>query len=399
MDDLCAKLQGILLWTLRMVPTLAEGNPEWQDRGIPVTGSLTTRSCRRKSTSNAQKDPRQPSSSNTQTDYGKASIGNPNSRKAHGQVFLCAVIAWYLMKNASFVYDSETRNGKTVRAELWNQLEALANVDNNDNGANTVAMEQAAGCILRWYHSHSVVKISEALRKEDPAGYEALQINLAKHEELSDWWRSKAQKAVRLYGQGRFARQTIGHEIANLAALCGEVDAEDTSTTATGLSCLDYVKELVHTRRETDTVESGAPDVQRWDESHAVTSTMPRPAPWELSCLGHHLPGMYLGRHDARVSNNTTTGRVVSSGSQVLKADFGFYNSQSRYSKVSVGHAVSAGMPRVPIVRLHLHSVVGPQPSGPSGLVVGPDDFLGHLRQGPRASIHLHTRRSRYPSR
>lgn len=265
--DLTEKLRGILIWVLQIAPTLAAGNNEWQDGRIPITGSSTSRRC--KGLRSSVQD-------------------GATSSKVQSHVFYCTLIAWYVMHNAGLICDS-----KEVKDEIWKRLRDLAGINNTDNGANTVASEDALGCVLRWFHSHSIARISEALRKEDPGRFEALHIKIEEHQTNSDAWRAKAAKGARLYGQGRFARQSISHEIANIASLCDEIDAKDESTVASGLSCLSYVKELVQARQETEKVESGAPSVERWDASHTMISAMPRPAPWELSCLGHHLPGVY----------------------------------------------------------------------------------------------------------
>lgn len=289
-NDLVQKLRGILVWVLQIAKDLVAGDAKWpDDERIPVTGKSTQRRCKRPI---ALRDRSNTSTTQTKNFHPlrSASSGgkvNKASPKVHSQVFYCSLMVWYVMHNAETICDSEE-----VKEEIWKRLGDLAGINNTENGYNSVPTENGLGCVLRWFHSHSIVKISEKLYQEDQDRFEGLHINVADHLDNSEKWRAKAGKAVRLYGQGRFARQIIGHEIANIVSLCEEIDAKDESTIVSGLSCLEYVRELVKTRPETDKIESGAPHVERWDASHDMTSAMPRPAPWELSCLGHHLPGM-----------------------------------------------------------------------------------------------------------
>ncbi|KAK0711804.1 hypothetical protein B0H67DRAFT_301164 [Lasiosphaeris hirsuta] len=266
------KLRGIFAWILWLSPTLTDGHPAWLDGRVSVNCQWSSRPCR---------------------DWLVAF--KRDGVHSHHR-FYCTLIIWYMMKNAPFVYGlGNAAEAKSLRT----QAEFLARLSNSDSKADTVASDDAFGCILRWYHSHCIMEMAKTLSididntsgpgtPEPETGDES--VKFPNHQDLSNHWRAKAGKVVRLYGQGRFAGQNIGHEIANMASLRPEIGAEDAMTPDGALPCLEYIKELVGARRETEKVELGAPDVQRWDASHSVKSAMPRPAPWELSCLGHHLP-------------------------------------------------------------------------------------------------------------
>ena len=280
MEILKAHITGLLMWNLQVFPRLAAGSVGMQDGMIPVTeGGLSSsppvRRCRKA----------QPESTNGNPQLSGRNPRNNIPTEIRTRGFYCSVIVWYVMKNAGFVLESEN-----VKAEIWKCLKQFDSVNNEDNQANTVSVGDALGCILRWFHSHSVIKIYEMIRAEDPSYSGPTTVNIERHRVLADHWGAKAGKSLRLFGQGRFARQTIGHELANLAALSLEIGAEDRPAAGLGMRCLDYIKEHIRGRRDTARVESGAPNVQRWDAAHTVKSAMPRPAPWELSCLAHYLP-------------------------------------------------------------------------------------------------------------
>jgi hypothetical protein len=164
---------------------------------------------------------------------------------------------------------------------------------NADNRTDTAILDDAYGCILRWYHSFSVWKLCQRLNTEDSVRFGKLNIEVkeAEHKQLSDHWQEKAEKALRLFGQGRYLHQTLGHQIAYLTLVGNElgVDPGPRLQMGVNLGCLDQAIRLLSKRRGTSTLYPGASRVSRWD-NHDVRSAAKRPVSWELNCLGHHVP-------------------------------------------------------------------------------------------------------------
>ena len=274
--DLERTLRGIFSWVVWIIPIL-DNNDAWLSERISVN-------CRWPPNSRPCQD--------WLVTFRRDGVHNHHR-------FYCALIAWYLMKNAPFVYD---KRSDAAMEMLKYRIKMLARLQSPEK-ADVVASDDALGCLLRWYHSHCIIEMAKTLdldikhvsRPVSPAhdGEADQASNFPDHGKQLHHWRAKAGKAVRLYGQGRFIGQNIGHEIANVAALLDEIGAAEVKNLDGTLPCLEYIKELVKARKDTEKVESGSPDVQRWDASHNVKSAMPRPAPWELSCLGHHLPGKH----------------------------------------------------------------------------------------------------------
>ncbi|KAK0627931.1 hypothetical protein B0T14DRAFT_513555 [Immersiella caudata] len=272
--DLKETLRGIFSWMVWMIPKLSD-NEAWLSEMISVNCGW-------------------PSDSRPCQNWLVA-FRHDGVRNHHR--FYCALIIWYLICNAPFVYDKDNAAELEMLRERIKDLSRLRSPEK----ADVVASDDALGCLLRWYHSHCVIELAKTLglnisyvSRPGSTAHGVAEADQAPvfpdHQKQLIHWRAKAGKAVRLYGQGRLVGQNIGHEIANHAALLGEIGATEAENLDGALPCLEYIRELVKARRDTEKVESGAPEVQRWDASHNIKSAMPRPAPWELSCLGHHLP-------------------------------------------------------------------------------------------------------------
>ena len=143
-------------------------------------------------------------------------------------------------------------------------------------------------------------------------------------------WQVKAEKSLRLYEQGRLISQSLRNNVANLAILIDEIGIPDEPITQQGISCLSYVKSLIKNRQETTQLRSGASSVTRWDPENDIRSSMPRPGPWELICLEHHLP-VNLG-----IAKNT--GECMRACRKFLLSDYTFAPSWDHSRAFVVGH-------------------------------------------------------------
>jgi hypothetical protein len=70
------------------------------------------------------------------------------------------------------------------REQLWGSMPIFASFKNEDSDTGTAALDDCSMCFLRWYHSHSFVKICQSLKEQDPGRFVELDIDLAKHQRL-----------------------------------------------------------------------------------------------------------------------------------------------------------------------------------------------------------------------
>ncbi|KAK1753004.1 hypothetical protein QBC47DRAFT_50881 [Echria macrotheca] len=296
------QITSILMWVLDTFPSLVDGSICIQNGKIPATSPGTTQGLRR---------------------CGGIVSGNEytsgiNSRRATRLPTLglyCSVIAWYVVHNAAFVLDIDR-----IEYRLWKFLGAT----NEESARNEDNVEDTLGCILRWFHSWSVIRIFDKLvtrenNKPDPQLVSScgiyLNIDEWYHKKLALHWAAKAAIAVRAFGQGRLACQPIPHEVANLAALVPELGCKDVAPGPGQLGCLGYITERVTQRKPTANLESGAPSPHRWGASNRFLSAAPQRAPWELYCLGHHslLPWTQRSSHNASAIAKSFFWRIIPS--------------------------------------------------------------------------------------
>jgi hypothetical protein len=288
-DRMAYYLRGILIWICHIVPVVClkeeQGPQFWISPSDvnPAAHRLSNRRCRLVLVDSEEL----PHSRRLKVKDANDPPGGPQNRKMRLQKWYCAIILWYLIKEMFKLVEDDLE----IRNLCWSALETLGAMDNNDNATGTLLADDAYRCMLRWYHSHSIVEIYGALSGMDAksSNSEWLQIDVHTHRSLKKHWQGRAEKAIRSFGQGRLARQCIGHEDANLAMFGIEIGIMKFSLSEKGLSVLDYIKILVAKRTNTEKVNSGASKIKRW-EVRDTRSALPRPAPWELSCLGHHLP-------------------------------------------------------------------------------------------------------------
>jgi hypothetical protein len=218
-----------------------------------------------------------------QKDHGKQN--RRQEFRLRSQKWYCALIVWYMLTQCPEIFLEVDTND-----QLWNCLPDLNSIRNEDNDAGTAVLDDSYVCFLRWYHSHSVAQICRKLKKEDPDRFSRFDIDLSQHQKWANHWQIKAEKSLRLYGQGRLIYYSLGHEVANLSLLSNEIQIRNKPLGLQGSSCLDYSKDLICRRSETKVFSPGRSSIVRWDAAHDIRSATPRPAPWELSCLGHHIP-------------------------------------------------------------------------------------------------------------
>ena len=206
--------------------------------------------------------------------------------KAKDQKWCCSLILWYIMCQCPSIYASAH-----MRERLWNCIETLSSFDDTDGERDARYADEPSVCFLLWYHNHSIMKICEVLRNEDPSRFASLAVDLNKRKKWVVEWHMRTEKSLGLLGRasGRLAQQSIDYEVANLALLGEEISVVNQARTQQYKSYLQQTKDLLSSRKETKILSPGRPDVTNWRPGD-FRSVAPRPAPWELSCLNHLSP-------------------------------------------------------------------------------------------------------------
>ena len=201
------------------------------------------------------------------------------------QRWYCALIIWYVMSQCP-----EVLRGDEIQGQLLKALPILHSFKNQPKDGGTGALDDLSQYFLRWYHSHSLVEISKNLANENPDGFKVLNLDVDKHDTWAQNWQVKAEKSLRLFGQGRLIHQSLDNEVAYLSLLGDEIFADQRPLLQQGRSCISHARKIVKQRKETAILSPGRSDVVRWDPVHDIRSAATRPAPWELTCFGHHVP-------------------------------------------------------------------------------------------------------------
>lgn len=210
--------------------------------------------------------------------------------KTRDQKYYCAVILWFVLAQLPEVFEKPHTAVRDLFWEAFSGLESIKDPDRQGGVDRVVGIDDPNGCLIRWYHNFSFVKICETLQRLDKKRFASYEIELETSRSRVREWQVKAEKSMRLFYQGRLSGRDIDHETANLTVLGPELDIGDKPVTATGKTCLELAKDLVRRRRPTEKLNAGRSRVLRWDSKHDVRSAKPRPPPWELSCLSQHLP-------------------------------------------------------------------------------------------------------------
>jgi len=283
---LLSHVKGVCEWTLNIIPYLSSGRPRIV---LPMAGILPcdimpqisrARSCRI--------GPNVIAELPTQHDRHARRQKNRQHRdsKAKDQKWCCSLILWYIMCQCPSIYASAH-----MRERLWNCIETLSSFDDTDGERDARYADEPSVCFLLWYHNHSIMKICEVLRNEDPSRFASLAVDLNKRKKWVVEWHMRTEKSLGLLGRasGRLAQQSIDYEVANLALLGEEISVVNQARTQQYKSYLQQTKDLLSSRKETKILSPGRPDVTNWRPGD-FRSVAPRPAPWELSCLNHLSP-------------------------------------------------------------------------------------------------------------
>ncbi|KAM7194686.1 hypothetical protein V8F20_007878 [Naviculisporaceae sp. PSN 640] len=295
---LCSVLKGILCWILDVVPCMGQITSADLVRGLLPSDVYHHSVSPDAAEVAAEMLPEVARCSRSISVKRGRRLEDERARqriRMRSQRWYCAIMIWYLVRNLpdECMKDSDLQEG------LWNALRIFTSTDksnkftNQDNRTDTDLLDDTYGCILRWYHSFAVWRIAKYLRHIDQEKFDGLDIDIGVHKDLSDHWQAKAEKSLRLFGQGRHLRHILDHEVAYLAVVGTreELDVDPGPRIQLGVNytCLEYVTKLIHDRPESKTLYPGASRVSRWDADD-VRSAVKRPGPWELNCLAHHVP-------------------------------------------------------------------------------------------------------------
>ncbi|KAH8648734.1 hypothetical protein BGZ60DRAFT_219937 [Tricladium varicosporioides] len=283
MDNLLHHLRGICRWIFNIAPRLQEGMFRNPLIGILPSDVLPFDQDIRRAARFQEPVLR------SQEDLKRER--QLREKRPRDQRWWCSITIWYIMHHYGEVFEDDE-----LREELYTCLAALQEINNDDSGtsAGTTSLEDVRVCYLRWYHSHCILQICRQLEKDDPVVYKSRGLHntkVSKHKRWAENWQVKAEKTMRLFGKGRMKYESLDYDVGYLALLSLEITIPDRAITQQGRSCITYVKQLLHDCKRTTVLSPGRSSVVRWDPSsrHQIRSSKPRPAPWELNCLGHHI--------------------------------------------------------------------------------------------------------------
>jgi len=232
------------------------------------------------------------------------------------QKYYGSIITWYVMAVLPEVF----ADSPLAQKLLWGSLAYFGNAQTTPD--HSLPMDDPYGCIIRWYHNFALLRLCERLLRDDPVQFETIVPELLagmsrydqpplasngteqprQNEEATSVnlinklngrvtkWQTNAEKAMRLFEQGRLRDRQLGHETAILAKVGEEMAVPEQAVTVRGVTCLKLAKTLLRRRRPTKKLNAGRSHILRWDPLHDIRSSKPRPAPWELSCLAQHMP-------------------------------------------------------------------------------------------------------------
>jgi hypothetical protein len=116
------------------------------------------------------------------------------------------------------------------------------------------------------------------------------KITIAQFEGWFKHWKGKAEKAMRLFGQGRLSNRDMGHDTANLATSGWELGLDEHGITILGRSCLEMARDLVSKREATRRLNPRRSQIKRWDPHYNIRSAQSPSTPWELSGTAQLVP-------------------------------------------------------------------------------------------------------------
>ena len=279
---LLARLRGICQWVFNIAPHLQRREFQNPLLGILPSDVLPV-------DQDLRRDARfQNSKSGPKEDYRKR-VRQLQERRPKDQKWYCALIIWYIMHQYGEVLED-----RKLRADMWICLSSLEAIQNDDiySGSGTNTIDDARIYFLRWYHSHSFINICKSLERDDPEAYEShgfASKSLLHHKKWAESWQAKTERTMRLFEKGGLTYESLDYDIGYLALLIHELGIPEEPLSKRGVSCIESCKNILNRCKKTTVLSPGRSNVVRWDPGHTIRSAMPRPAPWELSCLGHHI--------------------------------------------------------------------------------------------------------------
>lgn len=265
-------LRGICLWILNIVPFVSAWKLQQPHVGILACDIIAAPKSKRKCKLTLEEWEELAAS-----DESRKFERRRQDSRVKSQQWFCALIVWYMWTQYREIFEN-----KGLRRMVKDRLGSLETIGNGDNEVGTTdAFDNPHICFLRWYHSHSVYKIAQMLQTEADD-----------HKSWAQQWQARAERALRSFGQGRLIHQNLSHDVANLALVGNEIEIEYLRLGPQRKTCFEYTQGLIKRRQETKLLNPGRSIVRRWDpiRNHAIRSSVPRPAPWESICLGHHVP-------------------------------------------------------------------------------------------------------------
>jgi len=178
---------------------------------------------------------------------------------------------------------------RTTKDLLWDHLRHLSSISSQTAAnASCDLLVDPYYCLLRWYHNHALCEIFSRLQKEDEDRLQECGVDFDFHRRQAADWQVNAEKAMRLFDKGRLTNEQLTSNVAYLCLLSEEIGIKREPLATQSQSCLQIVRHIVEHRGETKTFEGGRANVIRWS-SKSMRSSKPRPGPWELTCLPHHM--------------------------------------------------------------------------------------------------------------
>jgi hypothetical protein len=277
-DALTNRLGSVCLWVLHILPRMQSWDIRSQRLGLLPSDARPA--------SDGPRPLRPCQQSTPERDLEGAKMDRMVQLKRQelrlrSQKWYCALIIWYVMKHLGDVFDEAPAMMSLVRSRMVN-LFAIRDDEDTMDARN--AQDEPLGCMMRWYHYHSLQKIHHRLHL-DPQEHAALQTDSIK-------WQGMAEKAMRQFCQGQLWNMDHfpRHDITTTALIGPEIGARRKGVTLRSTTCIEYAQNLINLRPATSKLLAGRSPVRRWDGQHEIRSATPRPAPWELTCLEHYVP-------------------------------------------------------------------------------------------------------------
>ena len=248
-SHIAERLRGIVKWVLNVLLVLADDANDRHYHKTPILMTdvnrfSTLRNAGRQT--NTDRDSRSTRACRTWLRNALPNTGNARlqGRRLRNQKWFCALIICYLMQQ-----DSSVLKPEDITKELRRALPLFDKIRNKDDVSHLVGFEDPYTCLIRSYHSYSIAQIAKAPQL-DPN-----DVDIKHHLECGRSWQEKAERSMRRLGQGRLAHHCVGHEVANIALIAGEITTKDDCWH--NENSLVLIKKMIESRQETEKVMLG----------------------------------------------------------------------------------------------------------------------------------------------